>query len=212
MKPYYEDENVTIYHADCREILKSLPGLKQAIITDPVWPNSSPSLVGAERPYELFREAAAHFAADRIAIQLGTDSDPRILSGLSASLPFFRTIDLEYANPSYKGRVLMGHDIAYLFGRPPAVRKDISAMIPGRFRDSDNNGKQSKHPTPRKLGHLKFLVSRWSEPDDIIVDPFMGSGTTLVASSFLRRRAIGIEIVEEYCEMAVERLRQKVLC
>ena len=77
--------------------------------------------------------------------------------------------------------------------------------------DSSSNGKQAPHPSPRKLDHVKWVVSRWSDPEDMIVDPFMGSGTTLVAAKHLGRKAIGIEIEERYCEIAAKRLAQEVL-
>ena len=53
--PYYVDDFVTLYHGDCREILPSI-GAVETLITDPVWPNSIPELVGGDRPYELFHE------------------------------------------------------------------------------------------------------------------------------------------------------------
>ena len=67
------------------------------------------------------------------------------------------------------------------------------------------------HPCPKPLPLMKRLVSLFSDPDEIIFDPFMGSGTTLLAAKELGRQAIGIEISEEFCEIAVNRLRQEVL-
>lgn len=84
-------------------------------------------------------------------------------------------------------------------------------VIPGKCVDADSSGKQSAHPCPRKLKHAEWLVSWWSEPADTVLDPFMGSGTTLVAAKRLGRRGIGIEVDERYCEMAAERLRQGAL-
>ena len=77
--------------------------------------------------------------------------------------------------------------------------------------DADGGGKQADHPCPRKLNHVAWLVRWWSAPADLVLDPFMGSGTTLVAAKNLGRKAIGIEIEEKYCEIAAKRLAQEVL-
>ena len=219
MRPYYEDSasGITIYHGDCRAILPELTAWQWqdaspvVLITDPVWPNASVPLAGSDNPYGLFRdmwEALVGRSVTRAAIQLGCDSDPRFLE--SVPLVFFRVAWLELVRMGYKGRKGMTGDVGYLFGSPPKS-KPGQHIIPGRCIDNSSDGKQADHPCPRKIAHVKWLVRWWSEEADTVLDPFVGSGTTLRAAKDLGRRAIGIEIEERYCEIAARRLDQGVL-
>lgn len=67
------------------------------------------------------------------------------------------------------------------------------------------------HPTTKPVDLPGFFIDRCSMPGELVIDPFMGSGTTLVAAKQLGRKAIGIEIEEKYCGIAVQRLAQKVM-
>jgi len=66
------------------------------------------------------------------------------------------------------------------------------------------------HPTEKPIKVITWSINE-SRTQGLILDPFMGSGTTLVAAKQLHRKAIGIEIEEKYCEIAVKRLGQGVL-
>ena len=67
------------------------------------------------------------------------------------------------------------------------------------------------HPCPKPEPLMGDLVTQFTDPGDLILDPFMGSGTTLVAAKRLGRKAIGIELEERYCEIAAKRLAQGAL-
>ncbi len=62
------------------------------------------------------------------------------------------------------------------------------------------------HPTQKSLALMIWCVNNYSKPNDLILDPFCGSGTTCVAAKMLGRRYIGIDISEKYCEIARQRL------
>jgi tRNA G10 N-methylase Trm11 len=76
-------------------------------------------------------------------------------------------------------------------------------------KEGENNGRR-QHPTMKPLGLMRWCINL-SKSTGLILDPFMGSGTTLRAAKDLGRKAIGIEIEERYCEIAANRLRQEVL-
>lgn len=210
MKPYYQADGVTIYHGDARVVVPQLTDF-DSIITDPIWPNNSVSEFAGIDAFKLLGDVLYRaLEAERVAIHFGCDSDPRMLMAVSARWPFFRVCHLEIARMGYKGRLLMTGDTAYLFGTPPPSVKGAH-VIPGRIMDSDGGGKQADHPCPRKMSHVAFLVRWWSLPGGCVLDPFAGSGTTLVAAKQAGRRAIGVEINERYCEIAALRLSQGAL-
>ncbi len=79
--------------------------------------------------------------------------------------------------------------------------------------DSFRHGNPDKlpHPTQKPISLVARQIEASSNLGDLILDPFMGSGTTLRAAKDLGRRAIGIEIEERYCEIAAKRLGQEVM-
>jgi site-specific DNA-methyltransferase (adenine-specific) len=70
-----------------------------------------------------------------------------------------------------------------------------------------NNSQNWNHPTEKPLKLFEYLLLTYSDKDDLILDPFLGSGTTAVACEKLGRRWIGIEISEKYCEIAKQRIK-----
>ena len=189
---------------DCLEAMKNLPdGCVDAVITDPVWPNSIPELHGADDPYAEFAGMCTRMNAKRIAVIIGCNSDPRFCAPID--LPFFRVCWLEYTRPHYLGRLMYGSGVAYLFGQPPNARDD-QFVISGRFCDTSSTGKESEHPCPRKISHMEWIVRKWSNPDELVLDPFLGSGTTAVAAKKLGRHFLGFEIEPKYMAIAEERI------
>ncbi len=77
----------------------------------------------------------------------------------------------------------------------------------GMLQENMGNKEDRVHPTQKPVGVMKWILERYSNPDDLILDPFCGSGSTCVAAKMLGRRFIGIDISPEYCEIARQRLR-----
>jgi site-specific DNA-methyltransferase (adenine-specific) len=67
------------------------------------------------------------------------------------------------------------------------------------------------HPTQKPVGLMRWIVQNWTEPGQLVLDPYMGSGPVAEACRDLGRRYIGVELEERYCEIAAQRLAQDVL-
>jgi site-specific DNA-methyltransferase (adenine-specific) len=80
----------------------------------------------------------------------------------------------------------------------------------GVFTFNKNEPDRYGHPTQKPQKLMLELLSLFSNPGDVVLDPFMGSGSTLRAAKDMGRRAIGIELEEKYCEIAAKRMAQEV--
>lgn len=204
--------NVQIIHGDARQI-KNLP-LVDVLLTDPVWPNAIIGLAGSHNPDDLFADTIANLIPylkpeGRIIIQLRCDSDPRILRHVPQTYPFLRCVSLPYAVPSRQGRILVSGDVGYVFGKPPKSRPG-NHVLPGQphsdFCPPVQSTQPGEHPCPRNLQHVEWLIEKFTQPGEQILDPFLGSGTSGVAALRRGRALIGIEIEKRYCTQARQRI------
>jgi len=106
---------------------------------------------------------------------------------------------------SYDGHAIRHYRDATLQYKDKSIRGNVFDYIVGAGNDITN------HPAPFPNKLAKDHIISWSNSDDTVLDPFLGSGTTAVACKILGRKCIGIEIEEKYCEIAVKRLAQSVM-
>ena len=103
----------------------------------------------------------------------------------------------------------MNSEAILIFSKPNIIWPKTTIKNRRDFYDLPFRGGKTGHPASKSLEIVRDLALRLSI--DTILDPFLGSGTTLVAAKQLNRKAIGIEIEEKYCEIAVRRLAQEVM-
>jgi site-specific DNA-methyltransferase (adenine-specific) len=206
LKPYDEHAGITIYHGDCRDVLPSVDSA-ELILTDPPY--------GVGENYESFADT-------KTAVELLIrDIAPRFLiTAKRTLLTHGNGNQWMYPIPDWTlcwfisagcGRTPWGFSCwqpILAYGNDPAVHL---GCLPDAYA-SNETSPANGHPCPKPLGLWKWLMKRGAPKDgDLVIDPFMGSGTTLRAAKDLCRRAIGIEIEEKYCEIAAKRLSQEVL-
>ncbi len=292
-KPYYEHEGITIYHADCREILPLLePGSVDLCLTDPPygvrsdqkWDDLTDSEIAAVTMgwlasiHSLAPRLVSFFSGQRIRLlenlvdylypaqrlmiwhkpegsqyagsshgslfysyeailygHQGFDSPKALIVGSSLkkareSAGLSRgAIDM-LARGEKTGLCFRWEEAACLptdsqvelikealnldveFSQQlDAARLTIQGVAEGVDVFTERTVISPDHPTQKPLPLQRRLTRAFTEPDQTILDPFMGSGTTLRAAKDLGRKAIGIEIEERYCEIAAKRLAQEVL-
>ena len=206
MKPYYEDDAVQIFHGDCREILPTLPPA-DLVLTDP------PYGVGYKYGNSYQDDAEGYEPFVLGAFQQMRENAPMILitTGMR-NLWLYPPADwvLCWAKPGSTRRNGLGGfnewEPVLVYGKR-RIYNDFK-LLPTAPNLSKDTG---DHPAPKPIALYRWLVAVGSDNGATILDPFMGSGTTLRAAKDLGRKAIGIEIEERYCEIAAQRMSQMVL-
>ena len=213
MNPYYTDDLVTIYNADCRDVLPSIdPATVDLLLTDPPY-GSNYSAVGASGWAKASRTAKRRVEGD------DRPFDPSHL------LPYGRCV-LWGAN--YFAHLLppggwivwdktgAGQARSFL-GDGELAWSNIGTSVHvyhylwlGMLRGGEK-GTHGLHPTQKPVALMRWIVDRWTEPGDLVLDPYMGSGPIAQACHELGRRYVGIEVEEDYCAIAVQRLGQESL-
>jgi 16S rRNA G966 N2-methylase RsmD len=211
MQPYYEHAGITIYHGDCREILPHLPKV-DLVLTDPPYGISYASNHGASwQGAEISNDQDTSVRDEVLSMCAGT---PMAVFGTWKTLrprgvrqvlifdkgPAFGMGDLRFP---WKN----SFEEVYIIGDGWGGARD-EAVLRGHVQVTwESKGRQ--HPNQKPTTLFLYLLQKHTAAT--ILDPFTGSGTTLVAAKQLGRRAIGIEIEERYCEIAANRLAQEVL-
>ena len=228
MQPYYDRDGITIYCGDCRDVLPHLPPASvDLVLTDPPY-GVAYSTGHRQRVARSSTRLAHDLATSPLLNDTATALVPLLNDTATAYvfaapkrlddvLPIVRTIgDVPNVLCWDKGNCTAG-DLETTYGPQwEAIIYARRARVPlvgGRDRDvlkfSRGNTAQYHHPTQKPTDLLRYLIRR--HPPGLVLDPFMGSGSTLVAAQLEGRRAIGIELEERYCEIAVRRLQQAVL-
>jgi hypothetical protein len=203
VKPYYEQDGITIYHGDCREVAEWL--VADVLVTDP--PFGMNYLSGwQERPVANDADTKAR---DEALYQWGDDRPALVFGRWNCPHPANTRMVLTWDKGDWPG---MG-DLKLPWGPSTEEIYVIGSGFVGKRGGSvlrvERLTGDMLHPNEKPVALLAKLIERC--PDGVIADPFMGSGTALVAAKQMGRRAIGVEVREDYCAIAARRLAQGVL-
>ena len=230
MRPYYEDDHVTIYHGDA---LETLDGLKAssvgAIVTDP------PYVIGALSAGNMASKSGSwadmmnsvlwfeswYRKAARILHSTGSfwsfcnwRSLPVVMRAANgAGLPITSVAvwDKEWIGPGGSQGLRPSYELVMLSAKEGFAIRDRG--IPDVIRHKVGGYKPNGHPAEKPVDLVRRILRLAFDSDAprVACDPFMGSGTTLVAARTEGVRAIGIEAEEKWCEIAARRMGQEVL-
>lgn len=195
--PYYQSDRVTLYNADCLDVLRELPaGSVDAVVTDPPY---GVTFRGHEWDKDIPQWLEpARSVSDVVVFTTGATT--------MWDYPRADWVGCWYREASNSQSKLGGfsHWSPILFyGKPkfPVDSKKLHAI-------QHAYPKGFPHPSPKPEALMAWLVSHACGDDQLVLDPFMGSGTTGVACIQTGRKFIGIELDAGYCEIAKKRIQE----
>lgn len=248
MTPYYQDDAVTIYHGDCREILPTISGVALTVTSPPYNTLTSRTINGGgihKKSQWAAKVRSDGYADDRSEAdywgwQAEVAHAVAKCSTLDAS--FFYNHKLRYRDKapilpvdmvrmwpdwSLRQEIVWARDGSMVFNArmfPPSDERIYWMTRVGGNHKWSLDGNQwtsvwrvrqeigmDGHPCPFPEGLPSRCITATTDPGDTVLDPFMGSGTTMRAAKDLNRKAIGCDVSEAYCEIAAKRMAQEVL-
>lgn len=207
IKPYYEERGIVIYNADCREVLPEL-GIYDLCLTDPpygigTWSATGGNSLSAAEAEEINKWDKVPEIELLKLIKLSSIN--MIVWGGN----HFMHVLGPCRTPLIWDKGIRGMHFAD--GEMAWTNFDFGALRIFSFNIANGDTKGNRlHPTQKPLNLMKWCIN-FLPKCKTILDPFMGSGTTLEAAKDLGRSCTGIELEEKYCEVAANRLRQNVL-
>ena len=224
MTPYYSRDGIVIYNADCRDVLPTLERCETVIADPPYdkWSEFADIIAGLDTDSLVAFTSFQH----RLSIE-GRMGRPK--TEIIWHFPDGRWVSHSLPRLTHTSILVYGHHFEDAYVGEANETTEPQHKGRGSIGKTEM-GWRVYRPRPRKLLNSVLTVPRtvsdgvWSKPmavmlpllewlgrnGETILDPFMGSGTTLVAAKQLGLRATGIEISREYCDIAIERLRQGV--
>jgi adenine-specific DNA-methyltransferase len=221
LEPYYHRDGITIHHGDCRDVMPLLPDASvDFVLTDPPylvnfkgrWDSTQGTIISDDDPSWLrpaFSEIWRLLKPDTFCVSFYGWPHTDTFHGVWKAIGFRPVSHLAFVKRQWGlGRFTRGtHETAYLLAKckPPIPKTAISDVIDWQRDDV------VLHPNQKPVSTLTPLIDSYCRPGGVVLDPFMGSGSTLRAAKDLGCSAIGIEIDQKYCRKAVARLAQGVL-
>lgn len=226
IEPYYEDDYVTIYHGDALDVLPALrTGSVSAVVTDPpyvIGAVSAGNLASKSGGWQDMMNSAGWFTSwyrevDRLLAPDGSfwtflnwRTLPVVMrAAVDAGLPVTSMLvwDKEWIGPGGSQGLRPAYELVALMAHPNFAVPDRGT--PDVWRHKVGSYKASGHPAEKPEQLVRRIIATTEiSVGSLVVDPFLGSGTTAVAARTLGMRFVGIEAEEKWCEHAAARLSQ----